>query len=452
MVNNNLDEEYEEDYEDEEIEELTDEELESLDDDDLGDLDNLDEITGNLMQAAPLMRNVSGDTSEASDIEEEEEDEEDDDSEESDIEEDEEDGSEMSKKEETPEDQTNKKGTTKQVTLDTIAETFKPKPETFIIPNDPCFHVKRTKTGLTIPKEVRESIPDDQHFSMVVKDNQIIFYYINEEDIPKLNLIRKPSSESKKKGKGGRKKRRIVKKPVGPQPEWGNYFLFEFENQDKIQEVLTTAFEKYANKTPDLEEGMRRIKFALTNFMTNQRMNDFRVRQAVSFFICDIAIKFNIPDLIDFVIEKIQPDIKSKFLKQLNLNQLIYTCFNLKQYEKVQELISQALETISKSSEEYAIMDSFKNLVVRITRGVTFNVPKEYIEPIKDALITYYEQLDDFDYRIQIIENLERLEYKEEALDIANKIKSSLEEEDAASHETIDELIKSIKEKKVKLE
>ena len=54
---------------------------------------------------------------------------------------------------------------------------------------------------------------------------------INEDDIPNLNLVKKKKQKSgagKRKGKSG-------KKPEGPQPEWGKYFLFEFEENNKVQ-------------------------------------------------------------------------------------------------------------------------------------------------------------------------------------------------------------------------
>ena len=452
MVHNNFDEEIEESIDDEdidseEIEELTDEELAALDDDDLEDIGDLDAITGNLLQAAPLTRMPQGgisddvtasesDVADSSKVINEDQS--------GNKSEDKPEDQSGNKSEDKSEDQAKKKVMSQQTTLDALASTFKPVPDNFIIPKDLCWHVKRTKTGLTIPKEIRAVIPEEQHFAMVVKDNQIIFYYVNEEDIPKLNLAKKPA-ESKKKGKGGRKKRSLKKKPVGPQPEWGNYFLFEFENQEKIQEVLSTAFLKYASNPPDLDEGMKRVKFVLTNFMANKRMNDFRVRQAVVFFICDVIVKFTQPDLIDFIIEKIQPDIKSKFLKQLCLNELIFTCFSVKRYEKAQELISEVLEAISKSSEDYAITDSFKNLVVKITRSVNFQIPQEYTIPIKDSLVSYFDQMGDFDYKIQIVENLQRLKFIDDALILAKKMKASLPED--TSPETINEMIKSLNEK-----
>ncbi|MCP4764028.1 MAG: hypothetical protein GY870_19805 [archaeon] len=319
------------------------------------------------------------------------------------------------------------------------------------IPNEPSWHLKRNKTGFTLPKEVREKISDDQNFALIVKENELHFYMINEEDIPKLNLIKKPKSkEGRGTKKGGRKRRKLVKEPEGPQPEWGKYFLFQFEDSDKVQDVLETAFEQFASTPPDLEEGMKRIKYALTSFMKSSRMNDSRVRQTIIFFLLDVVDKFKQPNLIDFIKDKIIMDVKSRFLYQLSLNQLAYTTFKMHRYEKAQEFITMCLEDIAKygESEMYAIMDSFKNLIIKLTREVDFLIPQEQMIPIKDSLNAYFNQMDDNDYKIQLVDLLDRMHFIDEAVDKAKQIYDSLPEE-SQTREEVKDIIKNLESKPI---
>lgn len=325
--------------------------------------------------------------------------------------------------------------------------------EGHIIPTEPCWHVRRNKTGLTLPKEIRDTISDEQDYALVIKDTQLIFYAINEEDVPKLSLIRKtkPKEELEKKesAKGGRKKRTIAKEPEGPQPDWGSYFQFEFEEQEKLKTVLQTAFDKFAAKPPILQEAMEAIKYALVNFMNSNRMHDARIRQSIIFFMLDIVEKFDQPNLIDFIKDKIIGEIKSKFLYQLCLSQLAYVSFKVKRYEKAQEFIELCIKDIATytESENYAVIDSFKNLIIKLTRGVTFLIPQEQFIPIKNALMTYVDKMEQ-DYKIQIVDLLGRMKYIDDAVSLANKILDSLGEE-SQTREELKNLIKELEKKPI---
>lgn len=351
---------------------------------------------------------------------------------------------------------TPEEGTTQEVSEPGEAQEIKvpkKKLEGHVIPTEPCWHVRRNKTGLTLPKEIRDTISDEQDYALVVKDTQLIFYAINEEDVPKLSLIRKskPKEESEKKegAKGGRKKRTIAKEPEGPQPDWGSYFQFEFEEQEKLKTVLQTAFDKFAAKPPILQEAMEAIKYSLVNFMNSNRMHDARIRQSVIFFLLDIVEKFDQPNLIDFIKDKIIGEIKSKFLYQLCLSQLAYVSFKVKRYEKAQEFIDLCLKDIATytESENYAVIDSFKNLIIKLTRGVTFLIPQEQFVPIKNALMPYVNKMEQ-DYKIQIVDLLGRMRYIDDAVSLANKIMENLQE-DSQTREEIKNLIKELEKKPI---
>ncbi|MHA1728060.1 MAG: hypothetical protein ACTSWY_04950 [Promethearchaeota archaeon] len=316
------------------------------------------------------------------------------------------------------------------------------------IPTEPCWHITRSKTGFTLPKEIRDNIiPYKQDCALVVKDNKLIFYMINPEDKQKLKLVKESRKlRNLKNKKKGRQKNSI---PEGPQPEWGSYFLFEFENNNKIQEVLTTAFEKFATEPPNLEEGMNIVKYSLVSFLTT-RMNNARLRQAIIFFLCDVIEKFGQPNLIDFINEKIVGEIKSKFLYQLSLNQLAFTAFKVKRYEKAQEFIELCIKDIKKynQSEMYAIMDSFKNCVVKLTKDIDFLIPQEYLLPIRNSLREYLDIMDDSDYKLQIVDLLARMQFIDEANNIAEDILKKLPEE-SPSRDEVKDLIKRLATKSV---
>lgn len=312
------------------------------------------------------------------------------------------------------------------------------------VPTEPGWHIKMNKTGFTLPKAFRENLHPDQDFFLVQKGYELHFYMINEEDIPNLDLVKKKKQKSGK----GKRKGKSAKKPEGPQPEWGKYFLFEFEENNKVQEILDSAFKKFAFIPPNIQEGMDIIKYILVSFIKSSRMNDARLRQTVLFFLCDIVEKFDLPNLVDFIKEKIVNEIKSRYLYQLALNQLAYTSFKTKRYEKAQEFILASMKDIEKytESETYAIMDSFKNLVVKLTRNVGFLIPQDQLLPIRDSLKEYLVKMEDKDYKIQIVDLLDRMGFTDEAYNIAEEILNSLPEE-STSREEIKEIMKDLSSK-----
>ena len=320
------------------------------------------------------------------------------------------------------------------------------------IPEELVYLVKKTKTGINLPKNIREQYMSINYYALVDKDGVFIFYPIYDEDITKLKLINKLKKDEKtqdKKEKSKRKKKSESKE--GPQPEWGNYFLHEFEKQDKLKEVLEIAFDKFSENPPNIQDGMDKIKYALVTFMNQAKINDSRVRQAIAFFLLDVIDKFNLPNLIDFIKDKILPEISSKFLYQLTLIKLIYYSFKLRKFEKAKEFINIFIQDVAKyqASELWAIMDSYKKLTKEITRGVNFIIPPEYLIPIKEELKKYFNntQLDE-DYKLQIIEMLGQLNFIDDAISIGEFLYKTLSEE-SPTREDLKSLIESLNKKPI---
>jgi hypothetical protein len=297
-----------------------------------------------------------------------------------------------------------------------------------VVPTDECWLVKLTKSGgFTLPKELREKIHPQQNFALVVEGHELAFYMINEDDIPKLRLSKKKVEvkPKAKKGKRGKKKRE------GPEPDFPRYFHFEVQEQDKVQDALESAFYKFAETPPAIGEAMNIIIYCLTSFTKNHKMNDSRLRQTVIFFLCHIIEQFNQPQLIDFIQREILDEIQSPYLYQICLNQLAYTSFIMEKPDKVNEFITQSLDVIQKydKSEMYAIMDSFKHLTHTLTPIIGKKLSKEDLGLVKSSLDSYLDKLEDISYQIQYIEMLERMNFIDEAYNIAKVFMDKLEQE-----------------------
>ncbi len=296
-----------------------------------------------------------------------------------------------------------------------------------VVPQDECWLLKRNKTGFTLPKELRDKLHPQQNYALVLEGHELAFYMINEEDIPKLRLVRK-KAEPKLKGKRGK---RGKKKKEGPEPDFPRYFHFELEDQGQIQDALESAFYKFAANPPAVGEAMNIVIYVLTSFIKNHRMNDSRLRQTVIFFLCHIVEQFKQPQLIDFCQREIIDEIKSAYLYQICLNQLAYTSFIMDKPEKADEFITLCVEVINRYDvgEMYAIMDSFKHLIHTLTPIQGKNIEKEKLGHVKESLIAYVDKLEDFDYQVQYIEMLERMNFIEEAYNTAQLFLDKLDEE-----------------------
>ena len=298
--------------------------------------------------------------------------------------------------------------------------------------------IKKTKTGITFPKSLRDELfreNPDIFFKMIVpqEKDKIILEILSEEQAKllsdKLKKQQPQVSRSKKQ-----KNKSIEKKLDSLIPNWGEYFIYDFNAKNKVQPLLETAFYKFAETPPNLEDAMGRVKYALISFLSSTKTENAKLCFSIIRFLVDIIEKFNQPNLIDWIFEKIIPNIKSKYLYELALLEMIDISLRTKRFEKAETFIFYVLKNIDDypKSEMYNIMNSFKQLVKTI-----LNVEKIYkIERsskidvlLKEKLLEYGEGAEDIDYKIQIVEFLEDLNYIELAYKLAKDIQVNLPSE-----------------------
>ncbi|MCK4779515.1 MAG: hypothetical protein KAT57_04975, partial [Candidatus Lokiarchaeota archaeon] len=92
--------------------------------------------------------------------------------------------------------------------------------------------VKKTKTGITFPKDLRESLFEEDtevYFRMIVpkEKDKIILELLSDEQVKEVSeklKAKKPKVTRAPQGPGGKK---IItgKKATGPSPAWGEYFV-----------------------------------------------------------------------------------------------------------------------------------------------------------------------------------------------------------------------------------
>ena len=289
--------------------------------------------------------------------------------------------------------------------------------------------VKKTKTGITFPRNLRDQLFEegtDVYFRMVVpqEKDKIILEFLNKDQIKEL-------SEKLKTVKPRAEKVTIAKKvdksekPVQVSPAWSEYFVYDFDAKDKVKPILESAFYKFKDTPPNLEDAMGRVKYVLVSFLSATKTENAKLYFTVEKFLIDIIEKFNQPNLLDWIFEKIIPNIKSKFLYEQALLTLVGASLKFKRWEKAELYIFYVLKNIDSytKSEMYNIMNSFKELV----KEVRYVERSDKIDILlKEKLIEYSEGVDDLDYKIQIIEFLEDLQYIELAYDLAKKIQLSL--------------------------
>ena len=298
--------------------------------------------------------------------------------------------------------------------------------------------IKKSKTGITFPKSLRDELfgeNQDIFFKMIVpqEKDKIILEIVSEEQAKllsdKLKKQKPQVSRSKKK-----ETKSIEKKPVSMEPNWGEYFVYDFKNQEKIQPILESAFYKFAEKPPNLEDAMGRVKYALISFLSSTKTDNAKLYFSIIKFLVDVIEKFNQPNLIDWIFEKIIPNIKSKYLYELALLEMVDISLRIKRFEKAETYIFYVLKNIDDypKSEMYNVMNSFKQLVKTIR-----NVEKTHeIERsskidilLKEKLLEYGQEAEDIDYKIQIVEFLEDLNYIELAYKLAKDIQVNLPSE-----------------------
>ncbi len=297
--------------------------------------------------------------------------------------------------------------------------------------NEPFFEeiVKKTKTGITFPKNLRELLFEegiDVYFRMVVpkEKNKIILEVLSAEEVEQLSeklMSKKKRTTKVSESKGVNK----PKKSISLSPAWGEYFIYNFDSEEQVKTILESAFYKFAEKPINMEDAMGRVKYALVSFLSATKTENAKLYFAVEKFLIDIIEKFNQPNLLDWIFEKIIPHISSKFLYEQSLLELVDISLKFKRWEKAELYIFYILKNIDSysKSEMYNVMNSFKQLVMKV-RNVERSDKIDIL--LKEKLMEYGVGAEDIDYKIQIIEFLEDLKYIELAYDLAKKIQVSL--------------------------
>lgn len=298
--------------------------------------------------------------------------------------------------------------------------------------DEPIFEdiVKKTKTGITFPKNLRELLFEDDSdvffkLSVPKEKDKIILEFISEEQAKDVSEKIK-AKQPKIIRTTGDKKPIKTQKSTQPSPAWGEYFLYDFDAKDKIQPILESAFYKFAETPVNLEDAMGRVKYALVSFLSSTKTENAKLYYSVEKFLIDIINKFDQPNLLDWIFDKVIPNIESKFLYEQGLLELVEVSLLFRRWEKAELYIFYVLKNIDAytKSEMYNIMNSFKQLVNKIKH----HERTDKIDIIlKEKLMEYgNEVLEDSDYRIQIVEFLEDLKYIELAYDLAKKIQVNL--------------------------
>jgi len=288
--------------------------------------------------------------------------------------------------------------------------------------------IKKTKTGITFPKELREALfgeNEEVFFKITIPNekNKIILEFLSETEAK--NLSEKITSSKPKVPKKTPEKLKEPAKSDKIAPNWGEYFVYDFKNREKIQPILESAFYKFAETPVNLDDAMGRIKYALVSFLTATKTENAKLYYSVIKLLIDVIERFNQPNLIDWIFEKIVPNMESKFLYEQALLELLEISLKIKRFEKAELFIFYVLRNIDDypRSELYNIFNSFKQLVKKV----------RYIERtdkidllLKEKLMEYGEGVEDNDYKIQIVEFLEDLNYIELAYRLAKVIQKSL--------------------------
>jgi hypothetical protein len=290
--------------------------------------------------------------------------------------------------------------------------------------------IKKTKTGITFPKKLREDLFEDDtkdvFFRMIIpqEKDKIILEIISEEQAKVLSETKK-TAKPKISASSIKIKPDSSKQSIALSPNWGEYFVYDFNAREKIMPILESAFYKFAETPLNLEDAMGRVKYALVSFLSSTKTENAKLYFSVVKFLIDIIERFDQPNILDWIFEKIIPNIESKFLYELALLELVDIGLRIKRYEKAEVYIFYVLKNIDDypKSEMYNIMNSFKQLVKKV-RNIERSHKIDVL--LKEKLLEYGEGVDDIDYKLQIIEMLEDLNYIEMAYNMAKKVQLNL--------------------------
>ena len=288
--------------------------------------------------------------------------------------------------------------------------------------------IKKTKTGITFPKELREALfeeNEDVFFKITIPNekNKIILEILSETEAKNLSeKIQSSKPKVLKKAPVKLKEKATTDKIA---PNWSEYFIYDFKNREKIQPILESAFYKFAETPVNLDDAMGRIKYALVSFLTATKTENAKLYFSVIKLLIDVIERFNQPNLIDWIFEKIVPNVESKFLYEQALLELLEISLKIKRFEKAELFIFYVLRNIDDypRSELYNIFNSFNQLVKKV-RHIERTDKIDLL--LKEKLMEYGAGIQDNDYKIQIVEFLEDLNYIELAYRLAKEIQKGL--------------------------
>ncbi|MFX1256827.1 MAG: hypothetical protein ACFFAN_03130 [Promethearchaeota archaeon] len=311
--------------------------------------------------------------------------------------------------------------------------------------------IKKTKTGITFPKQLREDLfreNEEIYFRMVIpkEKNKIILEILSEEQA-KLFSDKIKAEKSKISRMHQKKTPKVEKERLRLTPNWGDYFVYDFEAKEKVKPILESAFYKFAEKPVNLEDAMGRVKYTLISFLSSTKTENAKLYFSILKFLIDIIEKFALPNLIEWIYEKLIPNIESKFLYELALLELISCSINIKKLNKSELFIEKILDNIDNypKSEFYNIMNSFKQLVNKVQN---LQITSKSKILIKEKIVKYIRELSDDNYKIQLIELLENLKFIEVAYNLAKEIQMNLPP-DSILLEEIRRLVRRLKEKPI---
>jgi len=296
--------------------------------------------------------------------------------------------------------------------------------------------IKKTKMGITFPKDLRDELfksNEDVFFKLIVpkEKDKIILVFLSKENIETYSKEMKKKNEDKKNLEKARNKSKKSKKPEKFEPKWSKYFIYDFSNKDKVQSILESAFYKFAETPIEFDDALGRVKYAMVSFLTSTKTENAKLFYSVIKFLIDIIKKFEQPRLIDWIYEKVIPNIESKFLYELALIDMIPISVKYEKFDKAENSVKQILESIDEYNidESYNIMNSFKQLVKRIKKFKELKISSSIFDLVREKLIIYENKFQNKDYKIQIIELLEDLDFVEKAYELADKLLKDLDPE-----------------------
>ncbi len=304
--------------------------------------------------------------------------------------------------------------------------------------------------GVTIPKEIRDELDLDENteFKLTVEEGKIILEVLNPEEALKVKDSIKDEAKVRKateKATGPRSKPKKKKKAADF--EAGKYVAYEFPNKDKLLQVLEKAFGYFKEPSPDLEECVRLVEIGVKAYSTGNRIENSRLRYTIVLFICDMIQKFNLPNLIDFA-TRVVDGMESRFLYEQALSELAQTVKNARP-ERTLEFIDKIIDNVNKydeTTEMYALVHSLESVIKDFVRA---DFSEDFLQPLKDYLLGKVDSEHmDKDYKIQVVDMLERMHFIEDALRIANDILMKMDPESPGVDE-VRSIVKRLEDKPI---